>query len=74
MKQFYFTFEGKTIRVSSDKALSAMGIANKSFSLPAGAWFEDGRFGKGLPAKDCPSLLAIHTSGLKATFLIEEII
>ena len=49
MKQFYFTFEGKTIRVSSDKALSAMGIANKEFSLPAGAWFEDGRFGKGLP-------------------------
>ena len=49
MKQFFFTFEGKTIRVSSDKALSAMGIANKEFSLPAGAWFEDGRFGKGLP-------------------------
>ena len=49
MKQFFFTFEGKTIRVSSDKALSAMGIVNKSFSLPAGAWFEDGRFGKGLP-------------------------
>ena len=49
MKQFYFTFEGKTIRVSSDKVLGAMGIANKSFSLPAGAWFEDGKFGKGLP-------------------------
>jgi len=49
MKQFFFTFEGKTIRVSSDKALSAMGIANKSFSLPTGAWFEDGKFGKGLP-------------------------
>jgi hypothetical protein len=25
-----------------DKALSAMGIANKAFSLPVGAWFEDG--------------------------------
>jgi hypothetical protein len=49
MKQFFFTFEGEVLRVSSDKALSAMGIANKSFSLPAGAWFEDGRFGKGLP-------------------------
>ena len=49
MKQFYFTFKGEVLRVSSDKALSAMGIANKSFSLPAGAWFEDGRFGKGLP-------------------------
>ena len=49
MKQFYFTFKGEVLRVSSDKVLSAMGIANKSFSLPAGAWFEDGRFGKGLP-------------------------
>ena len=46
MKQFYFTFKGEVLRVSSDKALSAMGIANKSFSLPAGAWFEDGMFGK----------------------------
>ncbi len=56
MKQFYFTFKGEVLRVSSDKALSAMGIANKTFSLPGrcsesivGAWFEDGRFGKGLP-------------------------
>jgi hypothetical protein len=49
MKQFFFTFKGEVLRVSSDKALSAMGIANKAFSLPVGAWFEDGRFGKGLP-------------------------
>ena len=49
MKQFYFTFKGEVLRVSSDKALSAMGIANKAFSVPVAGSFEDGRFGKRLP-------------------------
>jgi hypothetical protein len=64
MKQFYFTFKGEVLRVSSDKALSAMGIANKAFPF----LLVLGLKMVGL-AKDCPSLLAIHTSGLKATFL-----